>query len=289
MIMSRWVLIPCLLLVCGPVHAKSIDDLYGRIVSDANAGRPLVVTVHVALCDNDSQGLYVKNHSICRGDSPGSNLYWATSGGLRTVMDASPFSSVTYEKEPGDVLAARGVWHRRLPATKGLASRGLEKDLDVYVVGLAYRGSRIADAMEDFLHALGHDTAPSVTLPDGTSLSYGGAGHVTGYIGHNYLMDVIDQGPVLSAADGTSTSHKASFALACMSDSYLRETLDRPNGHIMVLNRHFTYPGAWTVRGIVRGLVTGRNHKGIHYLASKFFSKGKGKPLSAILGAFTHG
>ncbi len=288
--MGRCASITCvLLLVCGPAHAKSIDDLYERIVSDANAGRPLVVTVHVALCDDDSQGLYVKNHKICTGDRPESNLYWATSGGLKTVMQKSPFSTVAYETAPADALAARGVWHRRLPVTKGLKARGLTESLDVYIVGLAYRGDRIADAMDDFLRALGHDTSPAVTLPDGTMLSYGGAGHVTGYIGHNYLMDVPDQDPVLAAASGTSKAHKAAFALACMSDSYLRETLDRPNGHIMVLNRDFTYPGAWTVRGIVQGLVAGRSHKGIHHLASKFFSEGKGKPLSAILGAFTHG
>ena len=288
--MGRWLFSLALLLVASrAAHAKSIDDLYERIVSDANAGRPLVVTVHVALCDNDSQGLWVKNPSICKGDRPEANLYWATSGGLKTVMKKSPFSTVLYEKAPDDVLAARAVWHRSVPATKGLEARGLAADLDVYIVGLAYRGSRIADAMKDSVAALGHDGSPTVELPDGSTLHYGGAGHVSGYIGHNYLMDVADQGPVLSAADEPSTDHKAVFALACFSDSYLRDTLDRPNGHIMVLNKHFTYPGAWTVRGIVRGLVTGRTHKGIHHLAAKFFSEGKGKPLSAILGAFTHG
>jgi hypothetical protein len=277
------------LLFCSPAQGKSIDDLYARIVSDANAGRPIVVTVHVALCDLDSQGLYVKNPKICMGDRPGSNLYWATSGGLRAVMEKSPFETVAYEEDVDEVLAARGVWHRRIPPLEGMRARGLASPLSIYVVGLAYRGRCIEQAMREFLRSVGHDASPPLDLPDGTALVQGGAGHVTGYIGHNYLMDVADHAPVLAEADGDSVSHKAVFALSCMSDAYLRDALDRPGTHIMVLNRDFTYPGAWTVEGIVAALAAGKGQKGIHRTAASFFAKGKGKPLAAILGAFTHG
>jgi hypothetical protein len=272
-----------------PAEAKSIDDLYARIVSDANAGLPVVVTVHVALCDLASQGLYVKNEKICDGDRPGSNLYWATSGGLRKVMEKSPFKTVLYEKDGEGMLAARGVWHRRFGASKGLKARGLTSGVDVYVVGLAYRGSRIEDAMRDYLGAVGHDAGGSLDLPDGGRLDVGGRGHVVGYIGHNYLMDVSDQADVLAEADGEAELHRGVFALSCMSDPYLRETVDRPHTHIMVMNRDFTYPGAWTVQGVVRALMAGRGHKGIHHMASKFFADGKGKPLGAILKAFSSG
>jgi len=283
----RRCLLSALLLVCTPAQAKTIDDLYARIVSDANAGRPIVVAVHVALCDLDSQGLYVKNPKICSGDSPGSNLYWATSGGLRAVMESSPFETVIEETDVDGDLAARAVWHRRFAPAKAMKARGLSTALDVYVVGLAYRGSRIERAMRDFLRSVGHDESRDIALPGGTTLS--GAAHVVGYIGHNYLMDVEDDAPVLAEADGDSGTHRGVFALSCKSDAYLRGTIDRPATHIMVLNKDYTYPGAWTVLGIVSALAAGKGHKGIHHAAATFFAEGKGKPLASVLGAFSHG
>jgi hypothetical protein len=287
--MRASLLILAALLFSAPAGAKSIDDLYARIVSDANAGLPVVVTVHVALCDAFSQNLLVKSEKICNGDRPESNLYWATSGGLRKVMEKSPFKSVLYEKQDEGVLAARGVWHRRFPASKGLEAKGLTSGVAVYVVGLAYRGSRIEDAMRDYLRAVGHDVGDSLDLPGGETIGIGGQAHVVGYIGHNHLMNVNDQDSVLSEADGEGKLHRGVFALSCLSDSYLRETVDRPSTHIMVMNRDYTYPGAWTVLGIVQALMKGKDHKGIHLMASKFFADGKGKPLGAILKAFASG
>ena len=56
-----------------------LDALYARIDRDAAAGRPLVVLVHVPLCDGA-----IINCGNARLGLPGNlrtNLYWATSEG----------------------------------------------------------------------------------------------------------------------------------------------------------------------------------------------------------------
>ncbi len=266
------------------------DALAERVTEVLSEGKPLVVTVHVALCDNESQGIVkVKNPKICDGDRPGSNLYRATSGGLAGTFGKAGYDLVHEEKHDEGDLAVLGVFSRTFKAGKGLEKKGYGGKVKVLVVGLGYRGTRIERAMSDFLWAVGHDGGPGITLDDGTSLPPAGDSHVVGYIGHNYLMDVGDDAPLLSQANGDAERHRGVFALACLSDDYLRSTLDRPWTHIMVLNKSYAYPGAWTVEGLVRGLVAGKNGKGIHLSAAKAFATGKGKPLSKILGSFTHG
>src|SRR5262245_1579475 len=58
-----------------------LDGLYDTVAKDLAAGKPLVVQVHVPLCDNDI--LRCGGHGLGDGDNPDTNLYWATSGGFR--------------------------------------------------------------------------------------------------------------------------------------------------------------------------------------------------------------
>jgi hypothetical protein len=268
----------------------SIDDLYGRIAADLGQGRPLVTTVHVALCDNDSQGIVpVKNPKICDGEKPGSNLYWSTSGGLKAVLAKEGWSRVLTEERPDDDLAVRAAWRKRFKPGGRLRQLGVLEPFDVVVVGLAYRGARIREAMMDTLRAVGHDDVHTLVLEDGTQVRHGGASHLVGYIGHNYFLDVVDTTELLDAAQGDSTLEKGVFALSCLGDVTIRPAIQRPNTHVLVLNKGLTYPGAWTVHGIVRAVAAGKDGAGIHRSAAKAFASGKGKPLGAILKAFAYG
>lgn len=291
---ARAVLIPLALLFMGsPARGegdKSIDDLYARISADLAGGRPLVLTAHVALCDNDSQGIVpVMNPKICDGERPGSNLYWSTSGGLKAVLKKEGWSKVLTEDDPDDDLAVRAVWKKRFKPKGRLRALGVEDHFDVFIVGLAYRGVKIRQAMMDYLHAVGHDSERTIDLDSGTTITYGGASHLVGYIGHDYFLDVINTKPLLDAADGDSSLHKGVFALSCLGDDLIRPAIQRPNTHILVLNKSLTYPGAWTVSGIVKAIAAGKHGAGIHKSASKAFAEGKGKPLGAIMKAFAYG
>jgi hypothetical protein len=268
---------------------KHLGEFYDRLAGDLKAGKPMVVTAYVALCDNDSQGIIpTRNRSICMGDYPEKNLYWASSGGLKGHLTNQGWKRVLYQKSQTDKIAVTGVWTRRLPVTGALRERGITGSVPVYIVGLGYRGTRIHDAMVDYLHAVNRDNVSHLTLKGGDVVAYGGQSHVVGYIGHDYFMDVHDES-LLAEARGNSAIHKAVFGLACVSDKYFRPAVQRRNTHIVALNTQLTYPSAFTVLGLVRALAEGKDLPGIHKVAARTFAKGQGRTIGAMLKALSYG
>ena len=80
--MLRPLLVLCLL--AAPAAAKSTDDWLGgltdRVIADLAAGKPLVVEVHVPLCE--SSIIACGNAKLGDGDTPETNLYWSTTPGF---------------------------------------------------------------------------------------------------------------------------------------------------------------------------------------------------------------
>ncbi len=271
---------------------KSIDELYERISDDLGQGKPLVLTAHVALCDNDFQGIVkVKNPKICNGEKPNSNLYWAAGGGLKGYLKKEGWKNVLYEETPNENMAVKAIWKRKFKPGKKLTQQGVAENFDVYIVGLGYRGVKIRQATIDFLKAVHGDGETTQKLGDDLTLSYGGASHLVGYIGHNYFLDITaaDAKKIVKQAAGESKLQKGVFALSCLGDALIKPAITRPNAHILMLNKQLTYPGAWTVGGILKAIAAGKNAAGIHHTASKAFADGKKKKLGALLNAFSYG
>ncbi|MCK9463611.1 MAG: hypothetical protein M0R80_28665 [Proteobacteria bacterium] len=269
---------------------RTLDAFYDRLAADLAAGRPLVITVHVALCDNDSQGIIpVKNRSICRGDDPANNMYWATRGGLAGYLKRAGWKRVLLVAPAGGPVLLRAAWHTSLVAGGALADRGVLGRIPVVVVGLAYRGREIRTATVDYFHAVHRDDPRSVALDTGETIAAGGASHVVGYVGHDYFYDTSEPEALLAEAAGNSALAKGAFALSCTGDRLIRPGLVRPNVRILLLNRTLAFPGAWTVGGIARGLASGQNGAGIRREAAAAFSLGMGVPYGAALGGFAYG
>lgn len=266
---------------------RTLDAFYDRLAADLAAGKPLVITVYVALCDNDSQGIIpVKNRSICRGDDPAHNMYWATRGGLAGYLKRAGWKRVLVEEPAGGPVLVRAVWRTSLASGGALADRGVSGRIPVVVVGLAYRGREIEAAMIDTFHAVHRDEPLRIDLGDGASIAAGGASHVVGYIGHDTFYDTGEPEQLLAEAAGDSALAKGAFALSCTGDRLIRPGLVRPNVRILLLNRTLAFPGAWTVGGIARGLASGRSGAGIRREAAAAFSQGMGVSYGAALGGF---
>ena len=75
------VLYPTELQAGPPDEDTWLARLYDTVAADLALGKPLVVHVHVPLCSNEL--IWCGNERLGDGDSPRSNLYWATSGGFR--------------------------------------------------------------------------------------------------------------------------------------------------------------------------------------------------------------
>jgi hypothetical protein len=268
---------------------KHLGELYDRIAGDLAAGKPLVATVYVALCDNDSQGIVpVRNREICRGDRPESNLYWATGGGLKGYLKQAGWKPVLKRRSPRRGVALEVVWRKRFKARGELRERGVSGRFDVYLVSVVFFGDHIHQANIEYLRAVNRDRERVHDLPGVGELSYGGASHVVGYIGHDYFYDVEDPMELIGPTRGDSILQKGAFALACTGDRYIRPAITRPNAHILLLNRQLAYPGAWTVGGLVRGLAAGKDGRGIHAEAARAFARGMERKGS-MYGAFAHG
>jgi hypothetical protein len=294
LLLSRAV-VSCLLPVPGLAGAaeasggKSLGQLYDRIAADLASGRPLVATVFVALCDNDSQGIVkVRNRRICRGDDPEQNLYWATAGGLSATLRAAGWRRVFLERFTTGDLAVKAIWRKRLRPGGALRARGIVAGVDAYIVGLGYRGREIRKAMIDYLQAVNRDEA---RLEDAAEvrLQAGGQSQIVGYIGHDYFYDVEDPRPLLSLRDGDSVLHKGVFALSCTGHRLIRPAIRRGNAHILMLNRTLGFPGAWTAEAIVVAIAHGSDARAIHRHAAAAFARGQGVSLSTAWAAFAHG
>lgn len=273
---ALWLMV---LLWSSPVAALAqsgveLEGLYDRIAADVQAGAPLRVKLFVALCDNDSQGIVpVKNPRICDGDAPRRNLYWATSGGLQAYLDRNGWKRARYEERgDGAVVRVHARWRKSVFAGGALRERGVRGRVGVEIEALAYRGLEIRRAMEDYLKA------SRASVDDEPA-------HVLGYIGHNYLLD----GPVDVAPAVAHVPARGAFALACLGTGTISTRLNAPGLAVLLHNRGLTYPGAWTVGGIVRGLAEGHSPRDIHRLAARYFADARGKSRGAIRRAFAYG
>jgi hypothetical protein len=269
---------------------KQLGQLYDRIAGDLERGRPLIATVYVALCDNDSQGIVpVRNRSICNGRRPEANMYWATRGGLSGYLRKAGWARVSEADEPREGVALEVVWHKRFRARGELSERGIRGWFDVYLVSVVFWGDEIRRANLEYLRAVNRDGARIREVVGHGELAYGGASHLVGYIGHDYFFDVDDPAELIAPTRGDSRLHKGAFALACVGDRYYRPAIARRNTHILLLNRHLAFPGAWTVGGLVRGITAGKDGRGIHREAARAFATGMGKPAGSMYRAFAHG
>jgi hypothetical protein len=275
--------------VPSPPSGKHLGQLYERLAADLAGGRPLVATVYVALCDNDSQGIVkVRNARICRGDDPDRNLYWAMAGGLAATLRQARWRLVGETRFPTGAVAVKAIWRKSLPVGPALRQRGVPARVEAYIVGLAYRGRHIREAMVDYLRAVNDDTGAGETTGDLT-LATAGQSHIVGYIGHDYFYDVDDPRPLLALGKGASVLQKATFALSCTGHRLIRPAIRRANAHILLLNRSLGFPGAWTAEAMVAAIADGQTARAIHRSAAAAFARGQGVPLGTAHAAFAYG
>lgn len=253
-----------LFVLCSTTLARAddaLDALYARIAQDRARDEPLRVRVYVALCDNDSQGIVkVKNPAICDGDQPDRNIYWGTRGGLAGFMRSASFRLKSRELPAAGPIAARAVWHKRIAGT------------EVEVEGIAYRGRDIRAAMLEFVRAAHRAEAGP---------------HVVAYVGHNYFLDTSDVRVFEEARLALGTTPVGVLALSCLGDRDIRPYVTRSRSAILLLNTNLTYPGAWSIGGLIDGLVRRMSPRALRDSAARAFAKGMNKPVTRA--AFAYG
>src|SRR5690606_34871625 len=114
----------------GREGAGWLDRLQDDVARDLAAGRPLVVQVHVPLCE--SSIIRCGNARLGDGDAPATNLYWSTSGGFRWFdRRGSGWRRVHVAGGGGNLLETR-VWRRTLAPAAAWRARGVKQPITVY-------------------------------------------------------------------------------------------------------------------------------------------------------------
>lgn len=265
----------------------ALDPLYKRIAKDLKAGKPLVITVHVALCSNKS--IWCGNKKLGNGDNPRTNLYWGGASGFTAWFRhrRRAYKQVFRDAGDGKVILDRVVYHRRV---KWLSKRwrrlGVSKPFDIYLVGLAYRGRYIGKAVDALIRQTATGAGVALKLKTGKTLAIGGRGHLVGYAGHNYLMDT---GGRWKWPKITRKLPVGYFMLACMSAQYVAPKLTHKLTHAVLLTRVLMYPGAFTIDGIVRALSHAQPQRWVFRRACAYYARySKVKAATVRCCMFTH-
>jgi hypothetical protein len=265
-----------------------LDGLYDRAAADVRAGRPIVVEAHVALCDN--RVIPCGSRRLGDGDSVETNLYWASSGGLRGWFGrrGSGWTEVARRKQPRADVLEESVWKRRVTPTAAWRRRGVEAPFDVYVVASAWRGVQIDRAIEAYLaDVFGH--APRLVAADEKILRAGGAAHLVAYVGHNRLMDrpPFDFAEAARAA-GEPDAQKGTIAVACASARYLARGVAARARVPLLMTSDLLFAGSHGFEGAVRAFLDGAPLADIRLAAARAYAEGEGKPLARVLTVFTN-
>jgi hypothetical protein len=283
-------LLLALLAATAPTPDAWLDGLYARAAADARAGRAVVVQVHVALCDNTI--IRCGGHGLGDGDSLATNLYWATSGGLRGWFErrGSGWARVARRAAPRDGVLEEIVYHRRVEPSAAWRAHGVTAPFDAYVVATAWRGRRIDDALDTFLADLYGTRARTIALDgDGATLAAGGAAHVVAYVGHDRFMDRerVDFRALERRAGSAPRAPKGMIMIACASGAYLaRES--SPARVPLVLTTDLLFAGSHALDGAVRALLDGGSFADVRAGTARAYADGQDKPLARVRTLFTN-
>ncbi len=254
--------------VAGTARSEPVDGLYDATAPELAAGRPLVVEVQVALCDNaiiDCGG-----RGLGDGDDLARNLYWATDGGLRGWFErrGSAWRRVERRGRDGDVLETV-VYEQRFAPAGAWARRGVKAPFTVRVVAHAWRGRAIDGALDRFVHDLYADA---------------GEARVVAYVGHNGWMDR----DTLRWPAPRPSPTRGFLAIACLTRDYLARALSSPTRVPLLLTRDLLFAGSHALDGAITAFARGGTAADIRRGASRAYADGDRKPLPRVESLFTN-
>jgi len=203
------------------------------------------IYVIVSLVDNVSQGIEPVPAKIGNGDDPHNNLYWGALYGVKTFLSkADGWRKLGCEQNISDTILERCqfAWKDNLT-----------------VIADAYRGSRIDQAMLDFMQQ-------AATPPNAAERE------MVVFIGHDGLMDeqnlpIIDRFPKHAGHD------KQAVVLACMSDEYFSEYLLAAGSKPVVTTFSFMAPEAYVLEAVARGFANQASEAELRSSAGAAYAK----------------
>lgn len=216
---------------------------------------PRTIHVFVALADNQNQGIVPVPKILGNGQDPKHNLYWGAAAGVRTFFARSAeWQLVATPQSPKPEVLERCIFKHRTT--------------DIFLVADAYDGSKIKQALVDFLEAaagadakvLGSDVAPLKGL---------GPPELVAYVGHEGFMDF--QLPTFPQSN--NNTHRDAIVLACISKSYFAAPLKAAGASPLVWTTGLMAPEAYTLKSAIDGWILHESGEQIRERAAVAYDK----------------
>jgi len=270
----------------APVEDQWLGGLTDRVIADLGAGKPLVVEVHVPLCDNTI--IRCGNAKLGDGDNPDTNLYWATTPGFGEwfARKGSGWKRVLRQRagETGDrdVLAVL-VYRRKLTAPAAWRKRGVPARFEVDLVIHGWRGTAIDRALAAYASDVSGTGARTVKLADGTTLDAGGAAQLVAWVGHNRLMDLES-----FAWPTPGATAKGTIAIACHTAAYMEDAVPAATRVPLLMTRDFLFANAAPLEAAVLAFASGGSYAAIRRDAASAYATVQDSTFAHVAGAFTN-
>lgn len=211
-----------------PVAQFDRTEIRKRLKAKIAEGKPLVAHVLVPLCDNENQGIVPTSASLGNGMSLKSNLYWATSKGMkRYFKEHKDWKLLSSTLDPNNHVLERVVFEKTF-----------SNNTMVLLIIDAYRGDRMKACLEDYFNSLAGKKQLTIDVA-GQKIALYGKADLVGFNGHNGLMDTdVD---LVRNSDGIM---KDAVVIACVSKSWFSQHHENAGGYPLVTTTSLLYPGA---------------------------------------------
>ncbi len=259
------------------------------------APKPLVRTprafrvahVHVALCDNEHQGIVPVPKHMGDGKDAEKNLYWGAGYGFRSFFRASAHwreLDVAGKPTSPHVLDRVAFVHKKA-------------NPPVYVVADAYDGARMHETLRDFFAAGSGHRAEDVTVVARTKkgeppapavvLEAGGRADVIAFVGHNGLMDGAP--PAVAAPPPGGAKPEGAIVVACASRGWFTPHLKKAELPLWVGTTNLLAAESYSVEAALRAWVDGAKPEAMRIAAGKAYAKYQNLPDGAGVATFSTG
>jgi hypothetical protein len=231
------------------------------ISAHSRAENPSRRTIHVfvALADNQNQGIVPVPARLGNGLDPAHNLYWGAAAGVRTFFARSAeWELLDCRQKPKPEVLERCIFQHR--------------NLEVYLVADAYRGSEIRQAILDFFDAAAGANPETINLSPAShaaTLSARGASNLVAYVGHDGLMDF--QLPVVPRKK--NGVRRDAIILACASKQYFAEPLRASGAYPLLWTTGLMAPEAYTLKSALDGWIEQENDEQVRERAAAAYDK----------------
>lgn len=235
---------------------------------------PLVAHVLVPLCDNENQGIVPTTASLGNGQSLKSNLYWATSNGMKRYFK---------EKTDWKMLKSE-IYHKDSTILERVTfKKNFENGAQVYLIADAYRGDRMEDCLIDFFQSLSGELNDTVFLENDTILINAKADLVA-FNGHNGLMDMY-----VEEFQNTDNIQKDAVVIACSSMYDFNERLKLLRAYPLVMTTNLLYPGAFVMEGVINNWALMKTDEEIRLSAGDAYNRVKQCGVNGARNLFSTG